>query len=147
MTATDNGTCTDRQPAEAPVAGIGEQQQQKAFPSENTSSEEFPTQTGDDERGAVDSKYPDGGVQAWLVVLGAWCAMIPSMGLLNTIGVLQAWVAQNQLASYSRSDIGWIFSTYAFFLFVSGAQVGRFIKKQICGWGLIMDATLADKLL
>jgi hypothetical protein len=24
-----------------------------------------------------DSDYPEGGTEAWLVVLGAWCAMIP----------------------------------------------------------------------
>jgi len=69
--------------------------------------------------------YPDGGRDAWLVVVGAWCAMIPSMGLLNTIGVLQAWVEQNQLHDYSESEIGWIFSAYAFFLYIAGAQIGR----------------------
>ncbi|KAF2643775.1 MFS general substrate transporter [Massarina eburnea CBS 473.64] len=64
--------------------------------------------------------YPDGGREAWLVVLGAWCAMIPSMGLLNTVGVLQAWVSQNQLKEYPEFDIGWIFSVYAFFLYIAG---------------------------
>jgi hypothetical protein len=41
--------------------------------------------------------YPEGGLQAWLVVLGAWCAMVPSMGLINTISVLQARVFQHDL--------------------------------------------------
>ncbi|KAB2576610.1 Aspyridones efflux protein apdF [Lasiodiplodia theobromae] len=50
--------------------------------------------------------------------------MIPSMGLLNTIGVLQAWVAENQLEHYSESTVGWIFSLYAFFLYIGGAQIG-----------------------
>jgi MFS family permease len=68
--------------------------------------------------------YPEGGIQAWLVVLGAWCAMIPSMGLLNTLAVLQAQVSENELPSLSESTIGWIFSTYAFFLYICGAQVG-----------------------
>lgn len=77
---------------------------------------------GDDE----DSEYPEGGATAWLVVLGAWCAMIPSMGLLNTVGVLQAWVSTNQLHGYSESNIGWIFSAYAFFLYIGGAQVGKY---------------------
>jgi hypothetical protein len=39
--------------------------------------------------------YPDGSTAAWLVVLGSWWAMAPSMGLLNTIGVLHAWTATN----------------------------------------------------
>ncbi|KAH6981536.1 monocarboxylate permease-like protein, mch4 [Ilyonectria sp. MPI-CAGE-AT-0026] len=69
-------------------------------------------------------EYPEGGTKAWLVVMGALCAMIPSMGLLNSLAVLQAWLSENQLNGMSESSIGWIFSTYAFFLFVCGAQVG-----------------------
>ncbi|KAL0939628.1 oxalate formate antiporter [Colletotrichum truncatum] len=68
--------------------------------------------------------YPEGGKDAWLVVAGAWCAMIPSMGLLNTLAVLQAWVVEYELHGLSESTIGWIFSTYAFFLYFCGAQVG-----------------------
>lgn len=84
---------------------------------------------GDDE----DSEYPEGGATAWLVVLGAWCAMIPSMGLLNTVGVLQAWVSEHQLHGYSESNIGWIFSAYAFFLYIGGAQVGKHMIRLILG--------------
>ncbi|KAI1180072.1 major facilitator superfamily domain-containing protein [Nemania sp. FL0916] len=68
--------------------------------------------------------YPEGGLDAWLVVLGAWCAMIPSMGLLNTLAILQAWVSENQLAGLPESTVGWIFSTYGFFLYFTGAQTG-----------------------
>lgn len=83
------------------------------------------------ERPQEDGGYPDGGMQAWLVVLGAWCAMIPSMGLLNTIGVLHAWMAEHQLQGYSESNIGWIVSAYAFFLYIGGAQVGKCVATQI----------------
>lgn len=48
------------------------------------------------------------------------------MGLLNTVGVLQAWVTEHQLHGYSESNIGWIFGAYAFFLYIGGAQVGTF---------------------
>ncbi|KAJ6155679.1 hypothetical protein N7470_006245 [Penicillium chermesinum] len=30
--------------------------------------------------------FPDGGWRAWGVVFGSWCAMVPSFGLMNTIG-------------------------------------------------------------
>ncbi|KAJ5456042.1 uncharacterized protein N7458_004306 [Penicillium daleae] len=70
-------------------------------------------------------RYPEGGLKAWSVVLGAWCAMIPSMGLLNSLGTLQAWTSTHQLNDYSESSIGWIFGAYTFFLFVGGAQFGR----------------------
>ncbi|KAL4876837.1 major facilitator superfamily domain-containing protein [Aspergillus karnatakaensis] len=71
-----------------------------------------------------DIDYPEGGLQGWLVVFGAWCAMIPPMGLLNSLGTLHAWTATHQLQDYSESSIGWVFGAYAFFLYVSGAQVG-----------------------
>ncbi|KAG7129289.1 transporter MCH4 like protein [Verticillium longisporum] len=69
--------------------------------------------------------YPERGLDAWLVVLGAWCAMIPSMGLLNTMAVLHAYVSENQLSHISQSASGWIFSIYAFLLYFCGAQVGN----------------------
>lgn len=52
------------------------------------------------------------------------------MGLLNTVGVLQAWVSEHQLHGYSESNIGWIFSAYAFFLYIGGAQVGEYKNNQ-----------------
>lgn len=69
--------------------------------------------------------YPEGGWKAWSVVLGAWCAMIPSMGLLNSLGILHAWTSTHQLKDYSESSIGWIFGAYGFFLYFAGAQAGR----------------------
>lgn len=74
-----------------------------------------------------DEKYPEGGLQAWLVVLGSWCAMVPSMGLLNTISVLHAWTSTHQLSEYSESSVGWIFGVFSFFLYFAGAQVGMFL--------------------
>ncbi|KAM6522808.1 hypothetical protein FALCPG4_012423 [Fusarium falciforme] len=71
--------------------------------------------------------YPEGGTRAWLVVIGAWCAMIPSMGLLNTLAVLQAWVLENELSHLPESTVGWIFGCYGFFLYFCGAQVGPII--------------------
>jgi hypothetical protein len=71
-----------------------------------------------------ENSYPEGGLKAWSVVLGAWCAMVPSMGLLNSLGVLQAWTSTHQLKDYSESSIGWIFGSYAFFLYIAGAQTG-----------------------
>ncbi|KAH7176741.1 riboflavin transporter MCH5 [Dactylonectria macrodidyma] len=71
-----------------------------------------------------DVEYPEGGLQAWMVVAGAWCAMIPPMGMLNTVAVLQAWLAEHELAGIADSNTGWIYSCYAFFITACGAQVG-----------------------
>lgn len=66
----------------------------------------------------------DGGLTAWMVVLGAWCAMMPSMGLLNTLAVLEAWMTTHELKDVPKSTAAWVFSGYSFFLYFCGAQVG-----------------------
>ncbi|PKX89075.1 MCT family MFS transporter [Aspergillus novofumigatus IBT 16806] len=70
------------------------------------------------------ASFPDGGLHAWLVVLGSWCAILPSFGLMNTTGVFADWLASNQLSEYSHSSVSWIFSVYIFFLLVGGVQIG-----------------------
>ena len=69
--------------------------------------------------------FPEGGWRAWSVVLGSWCAMIPSFGFMNSIGVFEAWLADQQLKNYSKASIGWIFSLYTFFLYFGSVQVGK----------------------
>ncbi|KAF3026176.1 hypothetical protein E8E15_008313 [Penicillium rubens] len=73
-------------------------------------------------------QYPEGGLKAWSVVLGAWCAMIPSMGLLNSLGTLQPWTSTHQLKDYSESSIGWIYGAYTFFLYLGGV---RFVRTRL----------------
>lgn len=73
----------------------------------------------------IDDEFPEGGWRAWSVVLGAWCGMIPSMGMLNTIGVLNAWISENQLAALPKSQTAWVVSLYAFFLYIGGCFAGK----------------------
>jgi hypothetical protein len=68
--------------------------------------------------------YPEGGLQAWLVVLGSFSAMFSIFGLINTAAVFESYFATNQLSAYSASQIGWIFSLYLFLVFFIGIQVG-----------------------
>ncbi|KAI4848324.1 putative monocarboxylate transporter [Aureobasidium sp. EXF-8845] len=68
--------------------------------------------------------YPEGGLEAWLVVLGAWAIMFSGMGLLNVLSSLHAFLSTHQLSSYSPSSVGWIFSTFPFFLYFAGVQIG-----------------------
>ncbi|KAF5685401.1 MFS monocarboxylate transporter [Fusarium denticulatum] len=71
--------------------------------------------------------YPDRGFQAYSVVLGAWLALFPASGLLNSTGIFQAWLLVNQLDKYSEPQIAWIFSTFAFLFFFGGIQAGKLI--------------------
>lgn len=68
--------------------------------------------------------YPEGGLRAWLVVLGSFSGMVASFGNLNSTGTFQAYLSTHQLVHESPSAIGWIFSIYAFFTFFCGVQIG-----------------------
>ncbi|KAE8387138.1 major facilitator superfamily domain-containing protein [Aspergillus alliaceus] len=54
-------------------------------------------------------EFPDGGWQAWSVVFGSWCALLPSFGIMNVAGTLEGWLADHQLQGYSQASISWIF--------------------------------------
>ncbi|RYO75004.1 hypothetical protein DL766_008177 [Monosporascus sp. MC13-8B] len=71
-----------------------------------------------------DETYPEGGLQAWLVVLGAWCALLAALGLMNSIGTFQTYVATNQLSAYEEGTVGWIFSLYSALAFFCGIYIG-----------------------
>lgn len=68
--------------------------------------------------------YPEGGMQAWLVVLGSFCGMTASFGMMNTVGIFHSYLAEHQLKDYNESTIGWIFSMYVFLSFFCGVQIG-----------------------
>ncbi|KAF2471095.1 MFS monocarboxylate transporter-like protein [Lindgomyces ingoldianus] len=68
--------------------------------------------------------YPEGGRQAWLVVLGSFCGTIVAFGMMNTVGIFQAYVSEHQLKDYNESTIGWIFGLYVFLSFFCGIQIG-----------------------
>ncbi|KAF2839453.1 MFS general substrate transporter [Patellaria atrata CBS 101060] len=73
--------------------------------------------------------YPEGGLQAWLVVLGSFLGMFACFGLMNSIGIFQAYLMRNQLSNYSSSTIGWVFSLYVFLSFFCGIQIGPVFDK------------------
>lgn len=74
----------------------------------------------------------ENGWKAYSVGIGAWCALFPCAGLLNTIGTFQSYVGTHQLKGYSDQQIGWIFSMYAFLLAFGGAQVGMSLHLPVC---------------
>jgi MFS family permease len=73
---------------------------------------------------AYGNSYPEGGVRAWLCVLGSFSGLMVALGMMNTIGTYHAYLTTNQLASSSESDVGWIFGIYAFLSFFAGIQIG-----------------------
>ncbi|KAL4918815.1 major facilitator superfamily domain-containing protein [Aspergillus aurantiobrunneus] len=82
------------------------------------------TPTSSNEKEEVVDVYPDGGLKAWLVALGAWCGCISAFGLMNSNGVFSDWLADHQLSHYDHSTISWIFSVHNFCVFMGGVQAG-----------------------
>ncbi|KAM3539431.1 hypothetical protein ARSEF1564_007648, partial [Beauveria bassiana] len=80
------------------------------------------TAVNDDDKAG--GKAPDGGLQAWLVVLGAWCASFCSYGWINSVGIFQQYYAQGPLKNYSASQISWIPALQIFFMSFMGPPIG-----------------------
>ena len=51
--------------------------------------------------------YPEGGRDAWLVVLGAWCGLTASLGIYNTAGVFEGRYLQSDFTG-SSSINSWL---------------------------------------
>jgi MFS family permease len=70
------------------------------------------------------SRIPNGGLWAWMQVLGGFFLLFNSWGIINTFGSYQAYYETNLLADSSPSSISWIGSIQAFLLLLVGALTG-----------------------
>lgn len=71
-----------------------------------------------------DMTYPEGGKQAWVVVLGSFLGLTACFGVFNSLGAIQAYVESNQLSNMSSSNVSWIFSIFIFLAFFLSVQSG-----------------------
>lgn len=78
--------------------------------------------------------FPEGGTRAWLVVLSAWLLLFPSFGFMVSIGVLQDYWGQHQLADLSASTIGWIPSVFVYLSLALGLFVGPLFDRYGPRW-------------
>lgn len=85
--------------------------------------------------------YPEGGLRAWLVILGCWFALIASLGLMNTLATFQSYLISHQLAEYEEGTVGWIFSLYTFVVFFLGLYIGPMFDKYGPRW-IVMGGTV-----
>ncbi|PSK55900.1 Riboflavin transporter MCH5 [Elsinoe australis] len=70
------------------------------------------------------SAIPDGGLQAWLQVLGSFFLFFNHWGIINTFGVYQTYYMGNLLQDYSPAAISWIGSVQSFLLGFVGPLMG-----------------------
>ncbi|WFD00411.1 hypothetical protein MYAM1_003160 [Malassezia yamatoensis] len=71
-----------------------------------------------------DDSIPDGGLTAWLQVLGSFFMFFNTWGVVNAFGVYQTFYERDFLASEGASRISWIGSVQACILMVSGVITG-----------------------
>ncbi|KAL2125021.1 hypothetical protein VTJ04DRAFT_1386 [Mycothermus thermophilus] len=111
-TTTDDGEITDTTIGPDPTISA----QPGTTPSPHPSSSSPPPPTHDN--------VPDGGLLAWLQVLGSAVILVTTWGVINTFGVFQAYYESTLLSSHSASAISWIGSAQACLLFLVGVIAG-----------------------
>lgn len=86
--------------------------------------------------------YPEGGLRAWSVIVGAWSGLVACFGLMNSIGAFQAYASSVPLAHYSEGDVGWIFSVYVFLAFFCGVLFGPVFDTHGPRWLILIGSIL-----
>ncbi|KAJ6519091.1 major facilitator superfamily domain-containing protein [Mycena sanguinolenta] len=93
------------------------------------SEQEKAAQLGDEtnvhEGASSEPEFPDGGLRAWLVVVGTMCGSISTFGYVNAWGVFQAYYEETLLKDTSASNIAWIGSIQYSLVFLPGLITGR----------------------
>ncbi|KAF8956576.1 major facilitator superfamily domain-containing protein [Flammula alnicola] len=69
--------------------------------------------------------FPEGGLRAWLTVLGGTMVTFCTFGVVQSFGVYQDYYTRNSLSEHSASEISLIGSMQVFFVFAVGLPAGR----------------------
>ncbi|THV02592.1 MFS general substrate transporter [Dendrothele bispora CBS 962.96] len=69
--------------------------------------------------------YPEGGLEAWLVVFGSFLSLFATWGIINSYGVFHDYYSNVLLAQSSSSTIALIGALQLFLLYGCGPVVGR----------------------
>ncbi|KAL3484688.1 MFS monocarboxylate transporter [Aspergillus germanicus] len=88
------------------------------------------------------NEFPDGGLRAWLVVLGAFFGLFTSFGWTNCVGIFQAYYQTHQLRHLSASAVSWIPAISMFMMFITGPFVGRLYDAYGPRWLLLTGSLL-----
>ncbi|KFZ00662.1 hypothetical protein V501_10572 [Pseudogymnoascus sp. VKM F-4519 (FW-2642)] len=76
-----------------------------------------------------DETYPDGGLRAWLVVLGSFFLLFATFGFQASVGLFQLHWSLNQLSDSSPSKIAWIPSVFIFLSLALSIQTGAIFDR------------------
>ncbi|KDQ18153.1 hypothetical protein BOTBODRAFT_551810 [Botryobasidium botryosum FD-172 SS1] len=98
----------------------------------------------DDHLAELESEFqpPDGGLEAWGVVLGSWCGQLVAYGPYNGFGAFQSYYGNHQLAGFSADAISWIGSIQLFLTFSATCICGRFYDAYGPRWLLLSGSAI-----
>ncbi|KAJ7231881.1 major facilitator superfamily domain-containing protein [Mycena haematopus] len=74
---------------------------------------------------STEPEFPDGGLRAWLVVVGTMTSSMSTFGYVNAWGVFQAYYEETILKDTPASNIAWIGSIQYSLVFLPGLITGR----------------------
>ncbi|KAK5947144.1 hypothetical protein PMZ80_001291 [Knufia obscura] len=89
----------------------------------------------------AEDTFPEGGLRAWLVVIGACLCLFPSFGFMVSIGPVQDYLIQHQLRNYSARDVGWIPSVFVYLSLALGIWVGPLFDRYGPRWLAMIGST------
>ncbi|WVQ78583.1 hypothetical protein IAT38_000669 [Cryptococcus sp. DSM 104549] len=69
---------------------------------------------------------PEGGREAWSVVISAFLVLFSIFGFVTSFGQLKVYYLANQLSEYSQSDVAWIGTVQTFMTFAGSIFMGRY---------------------
>ncbi|KIX04505.1 uncharacterized protein Z518_05375 [Rhinocladiella mackenziei CBS 650.93] len=78
--------------------------------------------------------FPEGGLQAWLVLTGSFWGLFTSFGFMVSIGTVQEYLQMNQLSHYTSRDVGWIPSVFVYLALALGIWVGPLFDRYGPRW-------------
>ncbi|KAH8594383.1 major facilitator superfamily domain-containing protein [Bisporella sp. PMI_857] len=100
------------------------QKEASEVPRRSESDSESSSFAEENESDEDKDNFPEGGLKAWSVVVGAFCGSFSVFGIINSTACLLDYFQANQLKDYSPSQIGWIFGLALFLTFFCGAPIG-----------------------
>ena len=110
-------------------------------PQEHSTPSLPPDQEAEDEEQA-EVQPPNGGLQAYLKVLGCFFVNFITLGLASAFGSYQAYYEETLLQTYSSSAISWIGTIQVFLLSFLGTLSGAFYDRGYVREVLIAGLTL-----
>ncbi|KAG7665333.1 uncharacterized protein J8A68_001021 [[Candida] subhashii] len=69
--------------------------------------------------------FPDGGLEANLVLLGSFIGLIADFGIANSLGAIESYVSYHQLSNISKTDVGWVFALHLGVMYLGGVFFGE----------------------